>query len=76
LLAYCTVLGLPVGHLVYAKGFEDARAHVVRRSGVRIIAHTLDLEATPAGLLRAVEALAAEMVRTAGATFDRAVGHV
>lgn len=66
LLAYCTVLGLPEGHLVYAKGFEDARAHVVRNAGVRIVAHTLDLEATPAGLVRAVEALTDEMVQQGG----------
>lgn len=68
LLAYCTVLGLPVGHLIYAKGFEDAREHVVRNAGVRIVAHTLDLEATPAALLGAVGALAAEMERTSGVT--------
>lgn len=64
LLAYCTVLGLPVGHLVYAKGFEDAREHVVQNAGVRIVAHTLDLEAEPRALVDAVGALAAAMVGT------------
>nr|NLI49275.1 restriction endonuclease [Propionibacterium sp.] len=62
LLAYCTVLGLPVGHLVYAKGFEDAREHVVQNAGVRIVAHTLDLEAEPQALIGAVRDLAAAMV--------------
>jgi len=61
LLAYCTVLGLPVGHLVYAKGYEDAREHVVQRASVRIIAHTLDLEAEPASLLRSVSNLVDDM---------------
>lgn len=75
LLAYCTVLELPVGHLVYAKGFEDAREHVVRNGGVRIVAHTLDLAATPGVLLGAVKALADGMVLTAGVTSDRLVVH-
>ena len=57
MLAYCTVLGLPVGHLVYAKGNEDARAHVVRRSGVRIVTHALDLDVEPAELLAAMAGL-------------------
>ena len=63
LFACCTVLGLPVGHLVYAKGNEDARQHVVRDSGVRIVAHTLDVEAKPEALLESVRALAGEMLR-------------
>lgn len=33
MLAYCTVLGLPEGHLVYAKGFEEARDYSVTGSG-------------------------------------------
>ena len=52
---------LPVGHLVYAKGSEDAREHVVRHAGVRIVAHTLDLQAEPASLLRSVSGLVDEM---------------
>ncbi len=58
MLAYCTVLGLNEGHLVYAKGFEDERTHAVRRSGVKIIAHTLGLEASPKELLDQVARLA------------------
>lgn len=60
LLAYCTVLGLPVGHLVYAKGEEDARTHQVVGSSVRIIAHTLDLTQQPGNLLASIRELAAE----------------
>lgn len=62
MLAYCTVLGLPVGHLVYAKGNEDARAHVVRRSGVRIVTHALDLDVEPAELLATMAELVDAMV--------------
>ncbi len=64
MLAYCTVLGLPVGHLVYAKGNERAREHVVQRAGVRIIAHTLDLEVEPASLLGSVRSLVDDMHST------------
>jgi len=62
MLAYCTVLGLPVGHLVYAKGNEDARAHVVRRAGVRIITHALDLDVEPAELLATMATLVETLI--------------
>lgn len=65
LLAYCTVLGLPVGHLVYAKGNEEEREHVVQHVGTRIIAHTLDLAAAPAELLESVQVLARTCVAEA-----------
>lgn len=61
LLAYCTVLGLSEGHLVYAEGNEEAVAHVVRGGGVTIHCHTLDLSAPPEQLLRQVSALAATL---------------
>lgn len=61
MLAYCTVLGLPVGHLVYAKGEEQARTHSVVGSPVRIVAHTLDLELDPAALLTALAGIANTM---------------
>ena len=61
-LAYCTVLGLPVGHLVYAKGNEDARRHNVRNAGVTIITHALDLDLAPSVLLGAVHGLAQGMI--------------
>lgn len=63
MLAYCTVLALPEGHLVYAKGYEDAREHVVRRAGVRLLAHTLDLASEPSELLAAVRRLALTIVQ-------------
>jgi 5-methylcytosine-specific restriction enzyme subunit McrC len=61
LLAYCTVLGLRDGHLIYARGNEDARVHEVAGCGVKIHCHTLDLEDTPQGLLQQVASRAAAM---------------
>lgn len=61
MLAYCTVLGLPEGHLVYAKGFEEARDYSVTGSGVRIHAHALDLELPSEDLLRTMEQLTVQM---------------
>lgn len=53
-LAYCTVLGLREGHLVYAKGKEDPRAHSVVGADVTIRCHTLDLAQPPALMLEQV----------------------
>jgi 5-methylcytosine-specific restriction enzyme subunit McrC len=57
LLAYCTVLGLRCGHLIYAMGSEQAAHHVVRQSGTEIICHTLDLEVESDVLLGQMRAL-------------------
>ncbi len=43
-------------------GNERAREYVVRKAGVRIVAHTLDLNAEPAALVGAVSSLAEGMV--------------
>lgn len=61
MLAYCTVLGLPEGHLVYAKGHEQEKTHIVQGANVRIVAHTLDLESGHEELLAEVELLARSM---------------
>jgi 5-methylcytosine-specific restriction enzyme subunit McrC len=63
LLAYCTVLGLKVGHLIYAKGNEDPVRHSVRGADVEIICHALDLCQLPATLLADVEDLAGQIYR-------------
>jgi 5-methylcytosine-specific restriction enzyme subunit McrC len=63
LLAYCTVLGLPVGHLVYAAGNEQPAHHLVRRAGIEIICHALDLSQPPERLLAEVGALAGVIAR-------------
>ena len=51
LLAYCTVLGLRSGHLVYAQGNEKPVHHVVRRSGIEIFGHAVDLDQEPGVLI-------------------------
>ncbi|HVA23231.1 MAG TPA: restriction endonuclease [Chloroflexota bacterium] len=58
LLAYCTVLGLRTGHLVYAKGNEEPARHVVRRSGIEIVCHAIDLSLDPEHLLGQVREVA------------------
>lgn len=57
MLAYCTVLGLDQGHIVYAKGNEQSSAYRVRNAGVEIVAHTLDLDLGPAELLSSIKRL-------------------
>jgi 5-methylcytosine-specific restriction enzyme subunit McrC len=57
LLAYCTVLGIPEGHLVYAKGNEEAMVHCVVGANVNIHCHTLDLAQPPPALLTQIEKL-------------------
>lgn len=58
LLAYCTVLALPEGHLVYAKGNAPHADHVVQRVGTRIHQHTLDLEQPPEAILAQIDLIA------------------
>ncbi|KPC60661.1 McrC family protein [Streptomyces chattanoogensis] len=58
MLAYCTALGLPEGHLVYAKGNAPHTAHRIRHAGIVIHQHALDLDQSPARLLAQVRRLA------------------
>jgi len=58
LLAYCTVLGLPEGHLVYAKGNEIPARYVIRQAGIEIFCHALDLSQPPDGLIDQMHGLA------------------
>jgi 5-methylcytosine-specific restriction enzyme subunit McrC len=58
LLAYCTVLGLRRGHLVYAKGNVEPSHHVVRRSGIEIVCHAIELDTAPDILLNQMRRLA------------------
>jgi 5-methylcytosine-specific restriction enzyme subunit McrC len=64
MLSYCSVLAVPTGHLVYARG--EVGAHDVRGSGVRIRRHRLDLSLAPAELLAVIDHLADHVVREAG----------
>ncbi len=58
LLAYCTILGLPVGHLVYARGNASPARHVVRQSGIEICCHAIDLSQPPDQLIGQMNDLA------------------
>ncbi|WP_018640714.1 McrC family protein [Parafrankia elaeagni] len=57
MVAYCTALGLPAGHLVHV-GTAPPGIHVLRHSGLRLHTHALDLDQPPAGLLDQIGALA------------------
>jgi 5-methylcytosine-specific restriction enzyme subunit McrC len=64
LLAYCTTLGLPNGHLVYAKGNEEPARYVVRRSGLKIFCHAVDLSLAPDLLMSQIHELARTIAST------------
>lgn len=61
LLAYCTVLGLRTGHLIYAAGNEESARHVVRGSAVEIICHALNLSHPSGELLDEIRGVAEEV---------------
>lgn len=54
LLAYCTILGLEEGHLVYGAGSGSSRSYEVRHAGTTLHVHHLDLSADPEALLTQV----------------------
>ncbi|MFI6295937.1 McrC family protein [Nonomuraea sp. NPDC050790] len=60
MLAYCTALRLPRGHLIYARGNALAATHVVRHAGIEIICHALDLASTPETILSQVSMIVTE----------------
>ncbi|MGI8868225.1 MAG: McrC family protein [Mycobacteriales bacterium] len=61
MLAYCTAVALPRGHLVYAKGNEAATVHTVRNVGIEIIQHAVDLDVPPDELVEQMRILAAQV---------------
>jgi 5-methylcytosine-specific restriction enzyme subunit McrC len=61
-LAYAIAYNLDRAHLVYARGNEVATEWTVRHSGVRLIAHTLDLSNDSAALLGQVEEVGTRIV--------------
>ncbi|MFE5566622.1 McrC family protein [Amycolatopsis japonica] len=56
MLAYCTALGLPEGHLVYASG-DASGMHIVRDVGTRIHIWVLDLSQPTTAILEQVGAI-------------------
>jgi 5-methylcytosine-specific restriction enzyme subunit McrC len=69
LLAYCTILGLPVGHLVYARGNASTARHVVRQSGIEILCHAIDLSEPPEQLIGQMSNLAELVTATAATSY-------
>jgi 5-methylcytosine-specific restriction enzyme subunit McrC len=65
LLAYCTTLGLRVGHLVCARGNAEPVRHLVRQSGIEILCHAVDLSLEPEPLLRQLRDLASAIASIA-----------
>ncbi|MEU8196224.1 hypothetical protein AB0C10_20805 [Microbispora amethystogenes] len=61
MLAYCTALRLPRGHLIYAKGNAPAASHVVRHAGIEIVCHALDLMLPAERLLAQVGGIVTEL---------------
>jgi len=69
MLAYCTVLGLPRGWLVYAGGGRPLE-RLVRNTGIRIVEWPLDLGVPPWELLGQIRVLA-ELAWVAGLSSSR-----
>ncbi|MEU8899475.1 restriction endonuclease [Nocardia sp. NPDC048505] len=57
-LAYCAVLGLKEGHLIYARGNEPETLHSIKTCNIAIHCHALDLAKPPNDLLKDVDSLA------------------
>lgn len=68
LLAYCTALGLPRGHLVYAAGAAVPAVHTVKNAAVEITCHALDPAASPDDLLSRAGELAGRIAGHDGAS--------
>jgi len=66
MLAYCLVLGLPAGHLVYAAGDRHATRHEIRNAGVTLHIWPLHLDAPTHDILAEIDTLAAALAEHAG----------
>ncbi|WP_018638742.1 hypothetical protein [Parafrankia elaeagni] len=63
LLAYCTALGLPSGHVVYVATPTEVRRSYTLATGIEIVFHPLDLTAPLSGLCHQIDQIAAEMTK-------------
>jgi 5-methylcytosine-specific restriction enzyme subunit McrC len=66
MLAYCTALHLPRGHLIYAKGNAQSASHVIRHVGTEIVCHALDLTQPPEAVLSQMSQITTELAIDAG----------
>jgi 5-methylcytosine-specific restriction enzyme subunit McrC len=64
LLAYCTILALPAGHLIYADGDARPSTHTVRHAGIKLCSWALDLAKPVAGLLADIDIIAEALAGT------------
>jgi 5-methylcytosine-specific restriction enzyme subunit McrC len=71
LLAYCTALRLPEGHLIYAHGEAEPAVYVIGDTGTRIVVSTVDLQQPPGPLLAELERLAARIAHGTAAMTGR-----
>ena len=68
MFAYCTIMGLSEGHLIYAGTKADyggMTEATVRRSGVTVRLHALDVSVRPSELLAQVQGIASASMRQA-----------
>ena len=65
LLAYCTRLRLPQGHLVYAHGDSAAARHDLVGTDITLVQHAIDLDTDPTTLLAAISRLATQVAASA-----------
>lgn len=66
MLAYCSRLGLPVGHLIYASGNLPAAPYVLRGSDVVLHVHNVDMGQTVDELELAVATPRVDLLEPAG----------
>lgn len=64
--AYCTALGLKIGHLVYANGPAAPMTHTIGPAGTSITVHGVDLSAPPAQILETISSIAKTASYTGG----------
>lgn len=66
MLAYCTALGLPEGHLVYARGNDSETSAVIRNAAISVHCHTVDPNTHADALLGQIDSIASVvMIETA-----------
>jgi 5-methylcytosine-specific restriction enzyme subunit McrC len=62
--------GFPQADLYQALAYEIAQEWTVRHAGIRIVAHTLDLDMPPADIFGQVDALGSRIAQSAGVRLD------
>jgi len=63
-VAYALATGLSRSHLVYASGEVEPREYHIETAGIRVVAHAVSLDGTPADLRASLRGLAARLVES------------